>query len=83
MQLRWSAAALLPLCIWSTYAPVASAAEEEPETVSVFLPFYSESWWKDMHGSVISKVRTTESGQWKRRDKGTRREEARFGDTVC
>ena len=54
MQLRPSLAALLPLSICLLCAPAALAEDEE--TVSVYLPFYSEKWWSDMHGSVISKV---------------------------
>jgi ABC-type sugar transport system substrate-binding protein len=51
MQLRSSLAALLPLAL--CLLPPAALAEDE-ETVSVFLPNYSEKWWSDMHGSVIS-----------------------------
>lgn len=53
MYLLSSLAALLPLSI-CLLAPAARADDEE--TVSVFLPYYSEKWWSDMHGSIISKV---------------------------
>lgn len=54
MQLRRSLRAALSLCLVG--AP-AALADDNHSTVSVFLPFYSENWWKDMHGSIIKEVR--------------------------
>ena len=57
MQLRRSLRAALSLCLVG--AP-AALADDNHSTVSVFLPFYSENWWKDMHGSIIKEVRCAE-----------------------
>ena len=56
MQLRRSLAAL-SLCFLGAPAALADDdGDDNHSTVSVFLPFYSENWWKDMHGSIIKEV---------------------------
>ncbi|SPN98598.1 uncharacterized protein DNG_01643 [Cephalotrichum gorgonifer] len=56
MQIRLSTAALLQLSICLIHAPAALGEDDGTKTtVSVYLPFYGEKWWADMHGSVISK----------------------------
>lgn len=67
MQLRRSLAAL-SLCLLS--APAALAEDDDHSTVSVFLPFYSENWWKDMHGSIISEVSCAHTGLVPRYSRG-------------
>lgn len=57
MQLRRSLAAALSLCLVGAPAALADDDDDNHSTVSVFLPSYSENWWKDMHGSIIKEVR--------------------------
>lgn len=55
MQLRRSLA-ILSLCLLGAPGALAEDDDDNHSIVSVFLPFYSENWWKDMHGSIINEV---------------------------